>query len=197
MVLVVHDVGSYGSFACLRLIPTFLNNGYDLATFDLRGHGRSIEKELDESNNLKYSSWNEEVWSSDLHQVILYILRSAENQEQVVNSLYLYGEGFGASIVLDYVIRYSQRQQLPWQLKGVIACGVMLKEISCKYSNTEYPSKELWKPLSKRPSLFENFLLLQKFLWLLGQIVPNMVCNMRVDPTHWGLVPIDLSLFTR
>ncbi|GJD11652.1 hypothetical protein Gasu2_57760 [Galdieria sulphuraria] len=93
LVLVVHDVISYGSFACLRLIPTLVNSGYDLVTFDLRGHGRSTENEIEESN-LQYLSGCE-TWSSDLHEVILHVLGKFETPERKANSLFLYGEGFG------------------------------------------------------------------------------------------------------
>ncbi|EME30188.1 lysophospholipase [Galdieria sulphuraria] len=194
LVLVVHDVISYGSFACLRLIPTLVNSGYDLVTFDLRGHGRSTENEIEESN-LQYLSGCE-TWSSDLHEVILHVLGKFETPERKVNSLFLYGEGFGASIVLDYVIRYSQHNKLPWQVKGVIACGVMFRQIPSRYNNNESASR-IWKQLSRKQKIFENVLLFQKFLWLLGQILPSTVYKMRVDPTQWGLVPLDLSLLSR
>ncbi|GJQ10117.1 hypothetical protein GpartN1_g1908.t1 [Galdieria partita] len=194
MVLVVHDVGSYGSFACLRLIPTLVNAGYDLVTFDLRGHGRSIANEREDSSLGCFSSC--EIWSADLHEVISHILGTLETSEKRIDSLFLYGEGFGASIVLDYVIRYSQQNKLPGQIKGVIACGVMLRQIPCRYNNDESAGK-VWKQLSRRQSIFENCLLFQKSLWLLGQIIPSTVYKMRVDPTRWGLMPLDLSLLSR
>lgn len=191
-VLVVHDIGSYGSFACFRLIPTLLNGSYDLWTFDLRGHGRSMENQVEEEFDFEWL----EVWSSDLHQVVVHILEKSKNDEEMTDSLYLYGEGFGASILLDYVIRYSQQDKLPRQIKGVVACGVMLRQVPSKYNISEYASKT-WKQLSKGQRIFEGFLLLQKFLQLLGQLLPSVVCQMRVDPTQWGLLPVDFSLLSR
>eukprot|EP00871_Galdieria_phlegrea_P003559 jgi/Galph1/4203/GphlegSOOS_G2872.1 len=195
-ILVVHDLLSHGSFACLRLLPILLNAGYDLVTFDLRDHGKSRENA--NSNMFCSQIPGHRIWNNDLHDVIAHTInnlhRSAGNQRN--NCIYLYGEGFGASIILDYVHTYASKRQLPLQVKGILACGTQFRTFNVTGLEKAHSANH-WKKTSSKGNIFERWLLCRKLLMMIGQMAPSTVSYLKLNPSEWGILPSDSSLLSR
>lgn len=94
---IVHGLGSHsGTFA--TVVSYLSDRGYALYSFDLRGHGRSQGKRG------HINRWSE--FREDLRGFLHLVTTESPNLP-----CYLYGHSLGATIALDYAIRFPQGTQ--------------------------------------------------------------------------------------
>jgi alpha-beta hydrolase superfamily lysophospholipase len=108
VIAIVHGFGEH-SGRYMNVVNHLVPLGFTVYGFDHRGHGRSPGKRG------HIMGWNE--FREDVKHFIDKI-----HQEGADKPLFLYGHSMGGSIVLDYVLHYSEG------LNGVIASGPILAQ---------------------------------------------------------------------
>jgi alpha-beta hydrolase superfamily lysophospholipase len=123
VVAIVHGLGEHsGRYPVL--VDALVENGFAVATFDNRGHGRSS------GDRGHIDSWGD--YREDVHEFLRY------TRSHFINlPLFLYGHSLGALIVTDYVLFY------PDGLDGLIVSGHPLQPTGAKKPHLVFLAKIL------------------------------------------------------
>lgn len=107
--IIVHGLGSH-SDTLTPVASHFLNRGYAIYDFDLRGHGRSAGKRG------YISQWSE--FREDLRKFVNLVVADSPNLP-----CFIYGHSLGATITLDYAIRFPQ------EIRGIILSALPIGKV--------------------------------------------------------------------
>ncbi|WP_299489523.1 alpha/beta hydrolase [Acaryochloris sp. IP29b_bin.137] len=108
-VIIIHGLGSHSN-TFEFVVTDLVERGYAVYGFDLRGHGRS------EGKRGYINRWSE--FREDLTALLKVI-----DDESPDNPCFLYGHSLGATIALDYTIRYPQA------IQGVILSALPIGKV--------------------------------------------------------------------
>jgi len=140
LVLILHDFSMESGRACRNTAPRLLAEGYAVAGFDLRGHGKSSDRSdsFDATQSLRrFFSGSRRVvvdgddcwiqmqrWRSDIMTVVRRACQDIDAEQSL--PVYLFGDGFGAAMAIEFVASSQASLMKDLHIRGVAASGALL-----------------------------------------------------------------------
>lgn len=133
----LHDFSSRSDRACRHIVPHLLSAGFSVATYDLRGHGRSSDRP---EYNAQHSSirrlfsvsrrivvdgddcWLQmQRWRNDVEIITRRVGGDEDNAP-----MFLLGDGFGAAMAIEFAVSSGLDTLAELGIRGIAASGAIL-----------------------------------------------------------------------
>mmetsp|Transcript_22607 Transcript_22607/g.55228 ORF Transcript_22607/g.55228 Transcript_22607/m.55228 type:complete len:445 (+) Transcript_22607:280-1614(+) len=215
LVLVVHDFATHALRTCRHVVPALVAAGNCVVAFDIRGHGESerrhVKKAARGRNGEEVDEGEVAAVSTEWMDDIVTILRTVATESGVASlPVVLYGDGFGASMILDFGLRAGRDLIFELQIAGFACSGTQLGQLfqssSVHNSDSEdshngssdeddcirpvSPKSETHQPRS--PSAF-----LMRTLSDIASALQITDHSVHFTPRECGLEPLTLTSFSR
>jgi len=132
LVLAVHDFGfSHATRVSRHMVPELLTSHIGVVAFDLCGHGESDRRPPTSSNPDEEAQVIMDEWVNDVHAVIQNVIRG--NAQIAGLPLVLYGDGLGATMLLQYGLERSDMELQEINVRGFLCSATLLSDCLTRF----------------------------------------------------------------